>query len=330
MSKKTLCILFLGALLATGLLFGRDTANANPDWPTKKVTIVVPTGPGGSADRISRGMAPYLSKELGATVVIENRPGGNSVVGTVAHLKGDPADGSFWLLSTSPMFEASTLQDVPYRIEDFDYISLISWDPLGIFVQKDSPFMTLEQLLDAIKANPDKLKYSDVPASWGLLLMRILEEEILHSKTVRVPFRKGGAAPRTMLLGKHVDFLPAPYCGTMAAMGSEVRCLGITKYEPSAPQVPLIQEITRKYSPDVDIPKVIFTRHLDIKKPFKSRYPERWELMAQAIKALFENDDFKNWNNKSGLGLRWNDPQESDRLVYQNMRVISKYSDVFR
>ncbi|MBW1997899.1 MAG: hypothetical protein JRJ29_08025, partial [Deltaproteobacteria bacterium] len=109
-------------------------------------TIVVPTRPGGTVDRISRGMAPYLSKELGVPVVIENRPGGNSVVGTVAHLRNDPDDGSFLIIQTSPMFEANTLFDVPYKIQDLDYIAVISWDSLGIFVHKDSPFQTLEDL----------------------------------------------------------------------------------------------------------------------------------------------------------------------------------------
>lgn len=329
MRARILLVLTLTLLVST-ILFGLVTAHAKTVWPTKTVTIVAPASPGGSADRISRGMAPYLSKELGVPVIIENRPGGNSVVGTIAHIKSDPADGSFWILQTSPMFEGNTLRDVPYKVEDFDYIAIVNWDPLGIFVHKDSQFKTLKQLLDAIKASPGKLKYSDVPASWGHVTMTIIEKEVLNSSTVRVPFRKGGAAPRSMLLGRHVDFMPAPYRGTMAAMGSDVRCLGISKPEPSAPEIPLIAEVIRKYNPNVNFPGVMFMRSLSIKKPFRADYPDRWECMVKAIKALFDAPAFQEWNKKTGLGLSWTSPQDSEHLVYENKDLVFKHGDVFK
>jgi putative tricarboxylic transport membrane protein len=330
MRKRILSIVLLNSLLVLSIVFGQSTVHGKTVWPTKTVTIVVPTSPGGTVDRISRGMAPYLSKELGVPVIIENRPGGNSAVGTIAHLKSDPADGSFWLLSSSPMFEGNTLREVPYKIEDFDYIAVIHWDPLGIFVHKESKYKTLEQMLDAIKANPAKLKYSDVPASWGHVVMTIIEGEVLGSTTVRVPFRKGGAEPRTMLLGRHVDFMPAPYRGTMAAIGSDLKCLGITKRDPSEPEIPLIGEVARKYNPDVNFPEVIFTRHFDIKKPFRTEYPDRWKHMSEALRTVFGESDFQEWNKKSGFGLSWINPQDSENLVYENTKLVSKYADVFK
>ncbi|MBW1768358.1 MAG: hypothetical protein JRJ65_15090 [Deltaproteobacteria bacterium] len=279
---------------------------------------------------MSRGMAPHLSKQLGVPVVVENRPGGNSVVGTAAHLKSDPDDGSFLLLQTSPMFEANTLFDVPYKIEDLDYISVINWDSLGIFVHKKSQYKTLEQLFDAIKASPSKLKYSDVPFSWGRVVMSIVERKILNSKTVEIPFMTGGAGPRAMLLGQHVDFMPGPYIGTMAAIGSDVRCLGISKQEPSAQGVPLIADVARKYNQNVNFPEVIFMRHLDIKKSFREKYPDRWEAMVGAIKAMFNDTAFQEWNKKSKLGLSWTNPQDSKQFVYENKKLISKHADVFK
>jgi tripartite-type tricarboxylate transporter receptor subunit TctC len=228
------------------------------------------------------------------------------------------------------MFEANTLFDVPYEIEDLDYVAVIAWDSLGVFVHKDSQIKTLEQLFDAIKANPSKLKYSDVPFSWGQVVMSIIEKGVLNSTAVRIPFQRGGANPRAMLLGRHVDFLPAPYRGTMAAMGSDVRCLGISKKEPSSPEVPLIAEVARKYNPDVTFPEVIFMRHLDIKKSFRKKYPERWSLMVETIKGLFNAPAFQEWNKKSGLGLSWMNPQDSEQLVYENKKLISKHADVFK
>ena len=77
MIKRTMSI-FLVVSLASLMVASGVMASATKTWPTKKLTIVVPTRPGGTVDRISRGMAPHLSKEFGVPVVIENRPGGNS------------------------------------------------------------------------------------------------------------------------------------------------------------------------------------------------------------------------------------------------------------
>jgi tripartite-type tricarboxylate transporter receptor subunit TctC len=310
--------------------FNQLTAQEKNPWPTKQVTIVVPTNPGGTVDRLSRGVAPFLAKELKVTVTIENRPGGNSVVGTVAHLKNDPHDGSFWLLSSTPMFEANTLRGAPYKIEDFDYIAALHSDPLAIFVRKDSPYQTLKELLDAIKNNPGKLKYADVPGSWGQVVMKIIEDEILDSTTVRIPFTKGGARPRTMLIGGHVDFVPLPYKGTIAAIGGETKCLGISKREPYAQEVPLIAEVTKKYKQGVTFPEPIFMRHFDIKKSFKASFPDRWMRMAEALKAVFNDPEFQKWNKKSKMGLSLTNPADSEILVHEQMKLVSKYADVFK
>jgi len=133
-----------------------------------------------------------------------------------------------------------------------------------------------------------------------------------------------------MLLGRHVDFLPAPYRGTMAAMGSDFRCLGIALREPSAPEVPLIAEVTREYNANVDFPEVMFMRSLSIKKPFRTDYSDRWKRMVKAIKALFDDPAFQAWNKKTGLGLSWTNPQDSEHLVYENKNLIFKHADVFK
>jgi tripartite-type tricarboxylate transporter receptor subunit TctC len=312
-----------------GTSFGVATAQKTI-WPTKQVTIVVPTGPGGTVDRISRGMAPFLSKELGVNVIIENRPGGDSAVGTISHLKNDPDDGSFWLLESSPMFEVNSIRGAPFSLNDFDYIAVIHWDGFGIFVRKESPYKTLGQLFDAIKANPGKMKYACVPGSWDRVLMKIVGEEGLSSKTVDIPYLGGGGEVRTALLGGHVDFCALPFLGTMTSMGPDVRCLGVTKHQSSAPEIPLIINIARKYNPNLTFPEIVIFRHFDIKKPFKTKYPDRWNRMAEALKAVFNTPDFQDWNKKTRMDLNLMNPSDSARLVTEMEKLARKYADVLK
>jgi putative tricarboxylic transport membrane protein len=335
MKRSRVWVLWAIALAGSVFLSGIFTAFAGTPsqktpWPTKQVTLIVPTGPGGSVDRISRGMGPFLSKELGVNVIIENRPGGDSTVGTIAHLKNDPDDGSFWLLSSSPMFEVNSIRGAPYKLGDFDYLAVIHWDSYGIFVRKESPFKTLEQFLDAVKANPGKMKYGMVPGSWDRVLMKIVTEDGLGSKAVEIPYLGGGGEQRTALLGGHIDFISSPFLGTTTSMGPDVRCLGVTKRQTASQDVPLIIDIIRKYNPNVVLPEIVTFRHFDIKKPFKTKTPDRWNRMAEALKAVFDNPEFQEWNKKTRMDLNLLTPPDSARMVDEMDKLARKYSDILK
>jgi len=321
----------IGSVLLLSILgASAGTPSQKTAWPTKQVTIVVPTGPGGSVDRISRGMGPFLSKELGVNVIIENRPGGDSTVGTIAHLKNDLDDGSFWLLSSSPMFEVDSIRGASYKLADFDYLAIIHWDSYGIFVRKESPFKTLEQFLDAMKASPGKMKYGMVPGSWDRVLMKIVAGDGLGSKAVEIPYLGGGGEQRTALLGGHVDFISSPVLGTITSIGPDVRCLGVTKRQPISQDIPLIIDVIRKYNPNVALPEIVTFRHFDIKKPFRTKYSERWNRMAEALKAVFDNPEFQEWNKKTRMDLSLLNPQDSSRLVDEMDKLARKYSDILK
>ncbi len=92
-------------------------------WPTKRLVIVVPFGPGGTTDRIARAMAPFLQKEIGVPVILTNRPGGGGIIGTKTHIKNDPTDGSFIMYSLQPYLSGAVVKGA-FKIDNFDYIGV--------------------------------------------------------------------------------------------------------------------------------------------------------------------------------------------------------------
>src|SRR5690606_27898759 len=143
---------------------GEETPNTTDapaiEYPTKAIKIVVPWAPGGTGDLTARTLQPLLAEELGADVIVENMPGAN---GTLAYywLTDQPADGySFSLVGA----EISTLQFLDYddvKPEMHDTVAQATESPGALAVPYDSPYETLQDLIDAALANPGQLSFSN-------------------------------------------------------------------------------------------------------------------------------------------------------------------------
>src|SRR5690349_23772548 len=126
----------------------------------KLIRIVVPFSAGASNDAIARAIAPQLSKRLDATVIVENRPGAGSVIGSDAVAKG-PKDGSMLLLSSSTFLtSAATTPKLPYdAVTSFAPIAMVGQNPSIFGVSSSSPFKAMEDLIAAARAKPDQVTY---------------------------------------------------------------------------------------------------------------------------------------------------------------------------
>jgi tripartite-type tricarboxylate transporter receptor subunit TctC len=169
--------------------------------------IVVPYPPGGSTDVIARLVQPALQQRLGATIVIENRPGASGSVGTAAVVKSPP-DGNTWLIvfdnhAANPF----VLPSLPFDTEkDLDPVLLIGRAPYVLSTQPQKPFKTLADVVAAAKAKPDVISYASVGSgSVGHLAMAMLSKQA-GVRLVHVPYRGGGPAMNDAIAG-HVDLL---------------------------------------------------------------------------------------------------------------------------
>ena len=202
MSTLTRRSVVLGAMAAPFVLKAEAQV-----WPTSTVKIVVPYPPAGSTDVIARLVQNDLQQRLGATVIIENRPGASGSVGTAAVAKSPP-DGSTWLIVfDNHAANPAVLPSLPYDTEkDLDPVLFIGTAPYVLSTQPQKPFKTLGDVIAAAKAKPVSISYASVGSgSIGHLAMVLLSKQA-GVRLVHVPYRGGGPAMNDAVAG-HVDLI---------------------------------------------------------------------------------------------------------------------------
>ena len=212
MRTLTRRLIVLAAMAAPLAAHGSATAQGQPQgspqsWPAGTIKLIVPYPPAGSTDVIARLVQPCLQQRLGATVIIENRPGASGSVGTAAVAKSPP-DGNTWLIvfdnhAANPF----VLPGLPYDTEkDLDPVLFIGTAPYVVSTQAQKPFKTLDDVIAAAKAKPGAVSYASVGSgSVGHLAMALLSKQA-GAQLVHVPYRGGGPAMNDAVAG-HVDLL---------------------------------------------------------------------------------------------------------------------------
>ncbi|MGK9169995.1 tripartite tricarboxylate transporter substrate binding protein [Inquilinus limosus] len=221
---------------------------AQAEWPERPITYIVPWAAGGGTDAVSRILASFLEKELGQPVNVVNRTGGSGVVGHTA-IATAPADG--YTIGTLTveinMMHWQGLTDLTW--ESYTPLALINADPAAIEVAADSPHGDLKALLEAIKANPGKLKASGTGQGgiWHLALAGMLRDAGLDPAAVTWVPSQGAAPGLQDLVAGGVDLTPVslPEARSLIDAG-KVKALAIMDAEPSAlyPNVPTLKSVT--------------------------------------------------------------------------------------
>jgi tripartite-type tricarboxylate transporter receptor subunit TctC len=188
---------------------------AEPGFPSKPITIIVPVSTGGMLDGFQRDLnemaRPYLNNQ---PILIENKPGASMLMGTDAIARVDKGDGYLLTQAVAPQLRMPLMREVRFDpFKDLTYIISLVSTPVGIAVRAESPFKTMADLLAAAKASPTGLNYAVTGIATG---PHLLMEEVARLKGVKVtaiPVKGGGEATQAVL-GGHVDF----YCdaGTWA------------------------------------------------------------------------------------------------------------------
>jgi tripartite-type tricarboxylate transporter receptor subunit TctC len=186
-SNKTNAFLFaLAALLLTA--FSTDDASAL--YPDRIVRIVVPFAPGGGTDVIARTLAQEMAKDLGATLIIENKPGAGTIIGTQAVATSEP-DGYTLLMGTfANAVNPSLNAKLPYDPhQDFAPVALIARSFNIVVVNPTSPFQSIADLIAAAKADPDKLSYGTFGTGTSAHLAGELFKNMVKVNLTMVPYK---------------------------------------------------------------------------------------------------------------------------------------------
>jgi tripartite-type tricarboxylate transporter receptor subunit TctC len=211
------------------------------DYPTQPIRIVVPYPPAGSTDFIARHFANFLSKELGQTVLIENRAGASTNIGADAVVQAKP-DGYTLLFGSSgqvlnPIFGPRPLFNL---MNSLDPVSLVARVPFIVAANKNAPFSTPKELIAAAKAAPGKFSVSSAQLDLYVeLLKNRAGINLLH-----VPYKGGGPATTDAISGQ-VDMVFALVPVILPhVQGGRLKAIGVSSAQriASLPEVPTFAE----------------------------------------------------------------------------------------
>jgi tripartite-type tricarboxylate transporter receptor subunit TctC len=235
----------LALLTLMGALASPVAAAAADEYPTRPITLVTPYSAGGPYDILARFVAESLRKQkLPHPVIVEAKPGGNTLVGIQAVLQA-PADGHTLLISTMPILSNLVLMKNPgYKAEDFVAVGAVARHPYLLFVPANSPASTLPELLRYAEKNPGKLNIGALSPGGQVQLLadRLLRASGL--KIEKIPY-KGAADLATALLTGDIQMSFFAYsAGAPFLKDNRLKALAIASEERSSltPDVPTFKE----------------------------------------------------------------------------------------
>ena len=234
---RTACVL-ASALMATW-------PAAAQDYPKKQIELVVPFVAGGTTDNIARLMAQRFSESWGQTVVVNNRAGGGSTIGTNAVAKASP-DGHTLLVTTIGFAINAGLQKLPYDpIGDFTPITELASLPLVLVVHPSVPATSLDEFITLAKSKAGGWDYASSGTGTSPHLAAEMFKSMAGIELVHVPF-KGNAEAMNSLMGGHVKIYFALVPAVLQHIkAGTLRAIAVTTEErlPYLPDVPTIAEL---------------------------------------------------------------------------------------
>ena len=238
-------LLQVGALSSLGMSLGLSNALADT-WPTKPVRFLVPFAPGGTSEIVARSVAAELTKQLGQSVYVENKPGGAGTVAMIEASKSAP-DGHTIILG-----HVGTLAVNPYMMPNHPYdvnkefipVTLLAKVPNVFVIHPDVPAKNLKEFIAYAKKNPGKLDYGSAGnASAGHLAMEYLKLVAGISLT-HIPYRGTGPQLADLLAGRtHASSAVLPALGAHIRAGKlRAIAVGTLQRIPALPDVPTVVE----------------------------------------------------------------------------------------
>jgi tripartite-type tricarboxylate transporter receptor subunit TctC len=238
--KKLLSIVCTAALLT--LTQGQALAQT---YPTKPVKIIVPFGPGGFTDVVARILGVKLGESLGQSVVIENKPGAGSMIGTDQVAKSAPDGHTLVIVSSTHVISPWISKNVPYDpIKGFTPITKLVDSPYVLLTNPKVPVKNVQEFIALAKANPDKIHYASSGNGSAQHLIGGMFASMTKTQLKHVPYRSSNLASTDLVAGVvESSFAGVPNALSQVPNG-RLNALAVTsaKRIPQLPNVPTMQE----------------------------------------------------------------------------------------
>ena len=299
----------LFALAAWTLMLALPVNGAFAFYPEKIIRIVVPFAPGGGTDVIARTLAQEMAKDLGATIIIENKPGAGTIIGTQTVATSEP-DGYTLLMGTfanavNPSLNSKLPYD-PHR--DFAAVALIARSFNIVVVNPASPIKSIADLIATAKFDPNKLSYGTYGTGTSAHLAGELFKNMAKVNLTTVPY-KGAAPAITDLLGGQIQVMFTTVASAASLIaGGQLRALAVTSAErsPAFSDIPTVAE--------AGVPGYAAESWYGLYAPAKTPDDIVDRLNKSAAKAV-RSEAFKKLGVNEGLVMVASPPAELDRYV---------------
>lgn len=196
---------------------------------TRPIRIVVPYVPGGGTDTLTRLIGPFVAEEFGQQVLIDNRPGGSSTIGTQMVAKAPPDGELIGMIDAAFVINPSLLGKLPYdTLKDFTPISLVALSPLVLCVHPQLPVKSVKQLVTLAKSKPGELHFGSAGNGTAVHLAGEQFRSVTGIDIVHVPY-KGSGQSITDLLGGQIEMAFSVQSGVKQHLATgRLRALAIT------------------------------------------------------------------------------------------------------
>ncbi|WP_409363146.1 tripartite tricarboxylate transporter substrate binding protein [Bradyrhizobium liaoningense] len=290
---------------------GLGVAPARAEYPEKIVKIVVPFAAGGGTDIIARTTAQEIQADLGKSVIIENKPGAGTIIGTQTVATSEPDGYSLLMATFAHAVNPSLYNKLPFDPhKDFAAVSLIARSFNIVVVNPASKINSISDLIAEAKANPGKLNFGTFGTGTSAHLAGELFNSLAKVKMTAVPY-KGAAPAISDLLGGQIDvmFTTVASAASLVAAG-QLRALAVTSAERSAafPQLPTVAE--------AGVPGYAAESWYGLYAPVKTPAAVIARL-NQALAKAVQSGAFKQLEANEGLIMVGSAPEELDRYVRQ-------------
>ena len=285
-------------LLAAGIAMAWPHLAFAQDFPTKPIKIIVPFGAGGPADVFSRQLGQYLSESLKQPVVIEDKPGAGSIIGTDQVAKSPPDGYTLLAMSNTHTVNESLVPNKPFQLmRDFVPVAGINYSDLIMVIHPSVQAKDLKEFIALTKSKPGGLNYASSGTGTPYHMAGELFKAMSGTDMVHVPHKASGEA-RNSVIGGHVQMM-FDAITTMASnvKAGQVRALGTSASKRSSvlPEVPTIAE--------AGVPGYESTIWLGIMAPAGTPKPIVDKLNAEINKAINRPEVKAAWDKQGAVPL---------------------------
>jgi len=305
-------------MVTIGALIGiASSAVAQQDYPNKPIRFITPYVPGGSTTVVARVIGQKLTESWGQQVIIENRPGGNTIIGTEVVTKSKP-DGYTILLAGSTLAVNPSLFPTPYDpIKDLALVATVASYENVLVVHPSVPANNLQELIALAKSRPGQINYATSSAGGSAHLGAELLNTVAGIKTQHIPYKGGGQAVTDLIAGQVQMMISVPTNVVGHIKNGRLRALAVSgeKRMSALPQVPTFSE--------AGLPGIVLKTWQGVAAPAGTPMAIIQKMSSEIAKIVFL-PDVKEMLEKQGFDPFISTPEQCAALLKADMARYAK------